>query len=201
VRRGHTAEGAEVAELLEHEEERGTWKKGDGGGLTAGEDDAAGGSEGQGDCGAVAGEPGGGEGENVHRGVEEREGGGFGGRLTGGPHQGVAATAQPPASAAREESGGAGRATRRVGPQGGGGARPRLGHGGRGEPAGPRRRASPREGGLSWAEGGRGAARWAARRKRGEKGLGGFYFPFLFALLTHLDAYFTNSLNHKQKDA
>jgi hypothetical protein len=88
VRRGHTAEGAEAAELLKHEEERGTWKKGDGGGLTAGEDDAAGGSEGQGDCGAVAGEPGGGEGENVHRGVEEREGGGFGGRLTGGPHQG-----------------------------------------------------------------------------------------------------------------
>jgi hypothetical protein len=41
--------------------------------------------------------------ENV-RGVEEREGGGFGGvGLMGGPHQGVAAAAQPPT---REESGG-----------------------------------------------------------------------------------------------
>jgi hypothetical protein len=73
--------------------------------------------------------------------------------------------------------------------------------GGRGELAGPRRKAGPREGGSAGLRGGGGAARWATRRKRGEKGLGGsFYFPF-FALFPHLDAYFTNSLNHKQKDA
>jgi hypothetical protein len=35
------------------------------------------------------------------------------------------------------------------------------------------------------------------QKKKGEKGLGGFYF----ALFPHLDAYFTNLLNHKQKDA
>jgi hypothetical protein len=56
-------------------------------------------------------------------------------------------------------------------------------------------------GGRGWAEGGGGEARWAARRKRGEKGLGGgSIFPF-FALIPHLDAYLTNSLNHEQKDA
>jgi hypothetical protein len=86
-------------------EERGTWKKGDGGGLNTGEDDTAGGSEGQGDSWAAVGDLGGGEGENVRGGVEEREGGGFGGGgLAGGPHQGVAA-AQPPARAARGERG------------------------------------------------------------------------------------------------
>jgi hypothetical protein len=70
---------------------------------------------------------------------------------------------------------------RGAGPRGGGRDRPRQG-----EPAGPRGRAGPRGAswavrarGAGWAEGEGGAARWAARRKRGEKGLGGFYFPFL----------------------
>jgi hypothetical protein len=90
----------------------------------------------------------------------------------------------------------------------GGGCRSRQG-----EPAGPRGRAGLW--GASWAAGARGAGwaaalsrskrggatRWAARRKRAEKGLGGVsIFPF-FALISHLDSYFTNSLNHKQKDA
>jgi hypothetical protein len=149
------------------------------------------------------------------RGERER-GRQFGGvGLTGGPHQGVAAHNRPcarrvgdagePAGPPGElgRGGGASWATRAGYDVGRASwATRRLGRGGaRGAtPVGPRRRASPREGGLGWAKGGGGAARWAARRKRGEKGLGGFYFPF-FALFPHLDAYFTNSLNHKQKDA
>jgi hypothetical protein len=45
---------------------------------------------------------------------------------------------------------------------------------------------------------GRGHARWAARRRKGgRKGLG--VSIFLFALILHLSAHFTNSLNHQQK--
>jgi hypothetical protein len=126
----------------------------------------------------------------------------------------VAAADKPSARTSRPEGGYEGRA-RRAGPKQGRGRRagprgagPREGER---QAAGVRRRAGPRRGGKGrggkqavagprarLGRGGGDTARWVARRKRGEKGLG-FFSIFLFALIPHPNAHFTNSLNHKKK--
>jgi hypothetical protein len=103
-REGSRAPPSERAGLHEHEEERGTGKKGDKGGLTTGKDDAAGGSEGQGDFGAAEGV------REKGRGIgrREREKGG-GGWAQGQPSSGGGGkTARAPLLAGEAVAGGGG---------------------------------------------------------------------------------------------
>jgi hypothetical protein len=111
--------------------------------------------------------------------------------MTGGPHQGGGGGVTACACGARGER--RGELGRRAGPRGGElgrqAGRPK-GEGGAGRARLGRRRDAglgPRAGGVAGPRG-------------GELGGGFPIFPF-FALFPHLDAYFTNSLNHKQKDA